>query len=362
MKKNNKQWNQGDLEKNPFAMQRKEASYRTEINASRETVFEGACQLDWSKFEAGAILFQNPKLQTYWTTTLLDRESHHYQAVLTNPDLAIGRLDVEMLEKNGDTIVFFKMSYTVLSEAGSVLFDDGLDLRMTKLLGSFGNKLKRRVTTEPAERKEAKPQPVQSQVVEHEIVMNGDIDEIFPLACPVAELKWIDNWKFDLIYTESGINETGCIFIERNSSVAVLRCPNVDTYWYTTLFDTEKHRFNAVWTTGDLCIAHWEFSLEEIGEGQVRANFSLIYNGLTSDGNRIINESDFEQRMKRVLAFLATSMKQYVETRTVFSVPLKRKMQTVASLIGASLGRHIRKRRAGPAPLTSSATTGQDAF
>jgi hypothetical protein len=36
--------------------------------------------------------------------------------------------------------------------------------------------------------------------------------EIFPLLCPVREYDWIEQWDCDVLYTESGVNELGCIF------------------------------------------------------------------------------------------------------------------------------------------------------
>ncbi|MEM7351827.1 MAG: SRPBCC family protein [Acidobacteriota bacterium] len=35
---------------------------------------------------------------------------------------------------------------------------------------------------------------------------------IFPLLCPVREYDWIPVWDCDLVYTESGVAEEGCVF------------------------------------------------------------------------------------------------------------------------------------------------------
>ena len=37
-------------------------------------------------------------------------------------------------------------------------------------------------------------------------------EAIFPLLCPVREYDWIPGWECELIYTESGLAEDGCIF------------------------------------------------------------------------------------------------------------------------------------------------------
>ncbi len=38
-------------------------------------------------------------------------------------------------------------------------------------------------------------------------------EHIFPLACPVEELRWIPDWEYELVYSQSGVNETDCIFV-----------------------------------------------------------------------------------------------------------------------------------------------------
>ena len=36
--------------------------------------------------------------------------------------------------------------------------------------------------------------------------------EIWPLLCPVREYDWIEVWKCELVHSESGFNEPGCVF------------------------------------------------------------------------------------------------------------------------------------------------------
>ncbi len=369
MKLSNKQWNQGNLALNPFAMQRQRAVHQVQLNAPVAQLFERAClsgqpgwlpvegirltdsdtgcdvkNVLWSESETGETLFQSPGLQTFWTTTELDREQHRYQAVLINPELAIGTLDVEMEQSNNGTIVHFDLSYTVLSEAGSALFDEGFAGRLVQMVERFGHTLTTGLATEPVQPVALAPNHVQSEVVEHEITITGDIDECFALACPVAELLWIDDWKFDLVYSESGKNETGCVFLEFSSGLSMLRSPSAHTYWYTTLYDAEQYHFDAIWVTRDLLIARWEVTMAELGGGQVQVNWKLRYSSLGAEGSCIIGESGLAMRMKRGLSFIATSLRHYVETGSIFRLSGKVKMRLAASLIGATLGRHFRQR------------------
>jgi hypothetical protein len=37
-------------------------------------------------------------------------------------------------------------------------------------------------------------------------------EKIFPLLCPTKEYDWIETWKCDLIFSESGFAELDCVF------------------------------------------------------------------------------------------------------------------------------------------------------
>jgi hypothetical protein len=127
------------------------------------------------------------------------------------------------------------------------------------------------------------------------------------------------------------------------SALSALRSPGPKTHWYTTRFDKERHRFDAVWLTGDLTMTRWKVCMDDIGAGQVRATWSLVYTGLSPRGSSLLGEPGLEGRVKNLTDFIATSLKTYVETGSVFRVSSKQKLRIAASLIGAALGRHFRR-------------------
>ena len=246
-------------------------------------------------------------------------------------------------ERDARTLVRIELSITALSEAGSEPFDDGLQARLRETLRRFCNSLENAVAADAPRPILQTAQRTRREHVTHEMTISGDIDECFLLACPVAELKWIDGWEFDLIYSQSGRNETGCVFAEPSSGLSMLRMPGASTVWYTTRYDTERHVFQALWMTRDLTIANWEIRMTDLGGGQTRVRWSLAYVGLGEAGNRLLNEAGLDQRMKRGLRFLATSLKHYVETGELYRLSGHRKLKIAGSLIGAALGRHLRR-------------------
>jgi hypothetical protein len=40
--------------------------------------------------------------------------------------------------------------------------------------------------------------------------------EVHALICPVKEAEWLDGWDYDLIFSQSGFAEAGCVFISRS--------------------------------------------------------------------------------------------------------------------------------------------------
>ena len=149
--------------------------------------------------------------------------------------------------------------------------------------------------------------------VTHEERIKATPDECFSLACPVEELKWIDNWRFDMIYSDSGRNEDNCIFREDMSGTAVLNLPGLSTYWYTTLYDTADHRFHSLLMYGDKAVSRFEFEAGDDGDGYSIGSWRLTYTALNEEGNDIADES-LKDRMLFMLTFLGRSAKHYLET------------------------------------------------
>lgn len=55
-------------------------------------------------------------------------------------------------------------------------------------------------------------------------------DAVFPLLCPVREYEWIDGWSCQLIFSDSGFVEDGCVFTTRLTGEG-------PTVWVTTRHD-----------------------------------------------------------------------------------------------------------------------------
>ncbi|MFZ2634282.1 MAG: hypothetical protein WA081_14335 [Desulfosalsimonadaceae bacterium] len=138
-------------------------------------------------------------------------------------------------------------------------------------------------------------------------------DALFALACPKEELKWIDQWQYEMIYSDSGKNENNCIFKEKLSGLFVLNAPGVDTYWHTTLYDRESRRFHALLIYGNAGAGKFEFEIADSDNGASKADWRLTFTALNDQGNRLADAA-LKDRMTGMLQFLGESAKHYLET------------------------------------------------
>jgi hypothetical protein len=149
--------------------------------------------------------------------------------------------------------------------------------------------------------------------------IKGDADAIFKLACPVEELKWIDNWQFEMIFSSSGKNENNCIFKETMSGLFVLNSPETDTYWYTTLYDKKTHQFHSLLMFGDFAAGKFEFNVKKDAGEYTAAHWRLTYTALNEKGNTLADAS-LADRLAGMLNFLSESAKHYIETGNMLKI------------------------------------------
>ena len=59
-------------------------------------------------------------------------------------------------------------------------------------------------------------------------------EAVFPLLCPVREIDWVNGWEPNTIFTQSGLNESDCVFWIEDKGV--------ESIWTTTVWDPNNNR------------------------------------------------------------------------------------------------------------------------
>lgn len=368
-----RRWNNGDLSRNDFRAKRVRAARERSLDSPLEAVssrlrpagppawFPGwparlsffdtgdpAVTL-WSEVETAEALFGETGMTTYWYIPPGDARTDRLLAVLAIPGVAMGRLEVVAERRDGGVLVRSDLEYTALGKRGNDLLGEGTTERMGAMLDTLAESLDGSAASVPAGSGAPASGPTSRTVgASHEIVADADLNRIFALACPVAELDWINDWEFDMVYSESGRNEPGCTFVEPFSGVLAFRSVGMNTVWHTTAYDAGDCHFQAVQLAGDFAIGTFDFSATELAGGDSRLRWSLTHTALNEKGDRILAEGGQEDRMRLVLEILAESGRRYLESGELYRLPVVKQIEIARGLASAAVSRSAQRLHAAP--------------
>ena len=135
---------------------------------------------------------------------------------------------------------------------------------------------------------------------------------IFPLACPVEELRWIPDWDYQLIYSQSGVNETNCIFNEDKSGVLFFEKP-LTTTWVTTIHDPDNYRIIFLLNLAGKAVIRLNVRFREVGKKVSSCTWHMVFTALDEETNAMPDDA-IRAKLEWVMTFLAEALKHYCET------------------------------------------------
>ncbi len=136
--------------------------------------------------------------------------------------------------------------------------------------------------------------------------INAPADKVHELICPVREAEWLDGWDYEMIFSQSGLVEEGCVFISHQAD-------EPDTIWLIIRRDDENRLTEFARITPGIKTARLVVSATDNGTEQSRVNISYTFTALSEDGNYFIDnftEENFVQDMK----FWEAAMNHYLKT------------------------------------------------
>lgn len=147
--------------------------------------------------------------------------------------------------------------------------------------------------------------------VEVKQTIDAPVEEVFPLACPVMEYKWIPGWKCDLIHCPNGHTETGCTFDEIFSAPFLTGSITEKTRWTAVLYEPERFRVHYRLDNRDSS-SLYKISFEAQAPAKTGAGIEMLYQPLNERGiSNIINGG--EGRLEFMISALLLMLKYYCE-------------------------------------------------
>ena len=134
--------------------------------------------------------------------------------------------------------------------------------------------------------------------------VSASASTVFPLLCPVREYDWIDGWKCEMIYSDSGVAEDGCVF---KTSFPLLG----EETWMCTRYVLDQTiqytRFS------DNKIVRYDIDL--IDTNDTKSSWLWIFSivSLSEDGNNFIHNFNLESMCNK-LKELNILLEHFVKT------------------------------------------------
>lgn len=141
---------------------------------------------------------------------------------------------------------------------------------------------------------------------EYRQTINSTPGKVFPLLCPVREADWLDGWRFNMIYSESGVVEEGAVFNTPYDGEA-------DTVWIVTKHDSKSHEVDFARFTHNSRTCILKIAVKHKDEISSYVDVSYTYTGITPAGNDFIKNFT-EEAFLEAVTFWEKSMNFFLET------------------------------------------------
>ena len=128
-----------------------------------------------------------------------------------------------------------------------------------------------------------KPNRKKHSYIQH---LNAPPSVVFPLLCPVAEIKWAPGWNPESVISNSGIVEKDCVFITPPEFPSEAH----NAIWIVTHYDSENFSLIMYKVVPEHTTSKLEITLKGHSNGSTHANVSYEITSIASQGDIFLEE------------------------------------------------------------------------
>ncbi|MFC1539472.1 hypothetical protein ACFL6H_08610 [Candidatus Latescibacterota bacterium] len=136
--------------------------------------------------------------------------------------------------------------------------------------------------------------------------IKAPVQDVFPLACPVMEYKWIPGWKCELIHCPNGYVELGCIFNEISSAPILADSISRKTTWTAVLYEPDRFRVHYR-LENKVSSSLYKIEFEAEASGRTKSRLEITYTPINKMGKGT------EGKLRLMLSALSLMLKHYCE-------------------------------------------------
>jgi hypothetical protein len=132
---------------------------------------------------------------------------------------------------------------------------------------------------------------------------------VFPLLCPVREAEWLDGWNYELLHSQSGYAEEGCVF--RTTPPG-----DPETIWVVTRHDRDAGVVEFTRVTAGLVATRLAVRIEDRGASS-DVVVTYRFTPTSEAGARFVAERHSEEAFRGQMDWWERSMNHYVATGSI---------------------------------------------
>lgn len=130
--------------------------------------------------------------------------------------------------------------------------------------------------------------------------MSAAPEVVYPLLCPVREYEWLDGWMCEMVYSQSGVAESGCIFKTRFGELSET--------WHVNVYEPPQ-RIEYLVVAPETLITRLSIELAPGGQGRTQLRWRRLFTSLSAAGEERANAWTVERERElgvRLEHFLRT--------------------------------------------------------
>ena len=130
----------------------------------------------------------------------------------------------------------------------------------------------------------------------HVLRIRAPRDVVFPLLCPVREAEYLSDWQAEILYSESGVAEEGCIF----------RTPNrggEPSIWTIRVHDEAAGLIEFVIITPESRVSTLVVELRDADHGATDVTFTYTHTAIADAGRSFVAEFTEDRFLQKMTGF-----------------------------------------------------------
>ncbi len=115
----------------------------------------------------------------------------------------------------------------------------------------------------------------------YQMRVDSTAQTVFPLLCPLREYDWIEGWKCKMVFSQSGIAESGCVFLTE------LPGRGVET-WMVSRYEP-NHGIDFCRVAGASRACHLTIDLEDNEDGSTTLLWTYTHTAIDDAGRDFVD-------------------------------------------------------------------------